>query len=52
MPQMAPLLWLNLMFMFLFTFIAFIIMNYYIYIPSKTEFNKEEMNIEQKHWKW
>nr|YP_010265390.1 ATP synthase F0 subunit 8 [Dardanus arrosor]UIR97902.1 ATP synthase protein 8 [Dardanus arrosor] len=52
MPQMAPLLWLNLMFMFLFTFGLFIILNYYIYTPLKTEFNKEGIIIEQKHWKW
>nr|YP_009379190.1 ATP synthase F0 subunit 8 [Kiwa tyleri]ARQ27013.1 ATP synthase F0 subunit 8 [Kiwa tyleri] len=52
MPQMAPLLWLNLMLMFLISFILFFIMNYFIYIPSKMESYKKLMNFQNKFWKW
>nr|ANF05061.1 ATP synthase F0 subunit 8 [Mierspenaeopsis hardwickii]AQZ21917.1 ATP synthase F0 subunit 8 [Solenocera alticarinata] len=52
MPQMAPLLWLNLFIMFSITFMVFLILNYFIKVPSKihnfpTSIKKQEMN-----WKW
>nr|BBB16196.1 ATP synthase protein 8 [Pagurus lanuginosus] len=34
-PQMAPLMWLNLLFMFLFIFLLFFISNYYMISPKK-----------------
>nr|YP_009707732.1 ATP synthase F0 subunit 8 [Birgus latro]ASS30705.1 ATP synthase F0 subunit 8 [Birgus latro]QES95349.1 ATP synthase F0 subunit 8 [Birgus latro] len=52
MPQMAPILWLNLTFMFLLTFIIFIIMNYFIKIPSKISPKEETIFISEKTWKW
>nr|YP_009511965.1 ATP synthase F0 subunit 8 [Aristaeomorpha foliacea]AXI97892.1 ATP synthase F0 subunit 8 [Aristaeomorpha foliacea] len=52
MPQMAPLLWLNLFVMFSTTFLMFLILNYFIKVPAKIEkpevsYTKNEMN-----WKW
>nr|YP_009922388.1 ATP synthase F0 subunit 8 [Coenobita brevimanus]ASS30602.1 ATP synthase F0 subunit 8 [Coenobita brevimanus]QNA48312.1 ATP synthase protein 8 [Coenobita brevimanus]QUL61627.1 ATP synthase F0 subunit 8 [Coenobita brevimanus] len=52
MPQMAPILWLNLVIMFLITFIVFIVMNYYISVPKKIESSSAEIGIVEKIWKW
>nr|YP_010520597.1 ATP synthase F0 subunit 8 [Coenobita clypeatus]UXP76993.1 ATP synthase F0 subunit 8 [Coenobita clypeatus] len=52
MPQMAPILWLNLAVMFLVTFIVFIVMNYYIMVPKKIGFGEQSKKIEEKVWMW
>nr|YP_009512597.1 ATP synthase F0 subunit 8 [Benthonectes filipes]AXJ93174.1 ATP synthase F0 subunit 8 [Benthonectes filipes] len=52
MPQMAPLLWLNLFVMFSSTFIMFLILNYFIKVPSKVEGTSSPHVKEEMHWKW
>nr|YP_009112547.1 ATP synthase F0 subunit 8 [Nephrops norvegicus]CEK40197.1 ATP synthase F0 subunit 8 [Nephrops norvegicus] len=52
MPQMAPLLWLNLFFMFLIGFLLFFIMNYFMKSPLKMSPSIELKVQQQKTWKW
>nr|ASS30615.1 ATP synthase F0 subunit 8 [Coenobita perlatus] len=52
MPQMAPILWLNLTIMFLITFVVFIIMNYYISVPEKIDSGSELISVKEKLWSW
>nr|YP_009512584.1 ATP synthase F0 subunit 8 [Gennadas parvus]AXJ93151.1 ATP synthase F0 subunit 8 [Gennadas parvus] len=52
MPQMAPLLWLNLFVMFSATFIIFLILNYFIKVPSKIESAPFFVPTKQINWKW
>nr|YP_009159606.1 ATP synthase F0 subunit 8 [Metanephrops thomsoni]AKQ49240.1 ATP synthase F0 subunit 8 [Metanephrops thomsoni] len=52
MPQMAPLLWLNLFFMFLIGFILFFIMNYFMKMPLKIDPSSGPKPQLQKTWKW
>nr|YP_010743970.1 ATP synthase F0 subunit 8 [Corigetus marmoratus]WET31973.1 ATP synthase F0 subunit 8 [Corigetus marmoratus] len=51
MPQMAPINWLTLYFLFLLIFLTFIIMNYYmfLYAPKKISMNKIQIILS---WKW
>nr|AML25720.1 ATP synthase F0 subunit 8 [Staphylinidae sp. BMNH 1274234] len=51
MPQMAPMNWLLLFFMFIIVFIMFNILNYYcfIYTPKTSMFKKKNSMIS---WKW
>nr|WAB69686.1 ATP synthase F0 subunit 8 [Coelophthinia sp. 1 JPL-2022a] len=54
MPQMAPINWLNLFFMFTITYIMFCILNYFNFFlmyptpPSKNFSSKNN----QLTWKW
>nr|YP_001542719.1 ATP synthase F0 subunit 8 [Anabrus simplex]ABM89639.1 ATP synthase F0 subunit 8 [Anabrus simplex] len=53
MPQMMPMNWLILFFMFSSTLILFAIMNYYIFlynIPSPT--SKPSLTSNSMNWKW
>nr|YP_009692270.1 ATP synthase subunit 8 [Anthonomus rectirostris]QED56486.1 ATP synthase subunit 8 [Anthonomus rectirostris]QED56494.1 ATP synthase subunit 8 [Anthonomus rectirostris]QEH58475.1 ATP synthase subunit 8 [Anthonomus rectirostris] len=51
MPQMAPLNWLSLYFLFLCLFMMTIIMNYYIFMyPSKMNFELKMKKL--YNWKW
>nr|UFR82854.1 ATP synthase F0 subunit 8 [Goliathus goliatus]UFR82893.1 ATP synthase F0 subunit 8 [Mecynorhina torquata ugandensis] len=51
MPQMAPLSWLILFFIFCLTFILFNILNYYCFIyPVK--FNPIKKTTKKINWKW
>nr|YP_009671895.1 ATP synthase F0 subunit 8 [Laomedia healyi]QCX31755.1 ATP synthase F0 subunit 8 [Laomedia healyi] len=52
MPQMGPLLWLNLFFMFLLAFGLFIILTFYLKAPIKIEKPQFDYSIGQKNWKW
>nr|YP_009110441.1 ATP synthase F0 subunit 8 [Clibanarius infraspinatus]CEH27540.1 ATP synthase F0 subunit 8 [Clibanarius infraspinatus] len=52
MPQMAPILWLNLLIIFLITYLAFMVMNFYISIPEKMLTKKSKMIVQEKPWKW
>nr|AGA56221.1 ATP synthase F0 subunit 8 [Neaxius acanthus] len=52
MPQMAPLLWLNLMVMFLIGYFLFYSMTYFIKIPIKPSSSKFSIKIMQKNWMW
>ncbi|NP_038291.1 ATP synthase F0 subunit 8 (mitochondrion) [Penaeus monodon] len=52
MPQMAPLLWLNLFLMFSATFVMFIVLNYFIKVPSKIEKSSSQLQKMEMTWKW
>nr|WMQ52312.1 ATP synthase F0 subunit 8 [Ceutorhynchus cf. asper XHL-2023] len=51
MPQMAPINWVTLYFLFIFLLILLIITNYYMYIYTpktcKMKINQKSLN-----WKW
>nr|YP_009158930.1 ATP synthase F0 subunit 8 [Aegorhinus superciliosus]AHG32664.1 ATP synthase F0 subunit 8 [Aegorhinus superciliosus] len=51
MPQMAPINWLSLYFMFLIIFILFIIINYFSFIYPMKPFNKNKNKL-MLNWKW
>nr|YP_009441958.1 ATP synthase F0 subunit 8 [Hylastes attenuatus]AOY40179.1 ATP synthase F0 subunit 8 [Hylastes attenuatus] len=53
MPQMSPMMWTWLLFMFNFTLILTMILNYYsfLYLPSNKIYNKSSM-MKTKFWKW
>nr|YP_009002518.1 ATP synthase F0 subunit 8 [Cherax robustus]CDL72595.1 ATP synthase F0 subunit 8 [Cherax robustus] len=52
MPQMSPLLWLNLFFMFILGWILFLNLNYFSKPPVKTEMGGYEPKSPEKSWKW
>nr|YP_009514135.1 ATP synthase F0 subunit 8 [Palaemon capensis]AXY96093.1 ATP synthase F0 subunit 8 [Palaemon capensis] len=52
MPQMAPLLWLNLYVFFILIFISFIILNYFIKLPPKTSASSKPAQVTSILWKW
>nr|YP_002922050.1 ATP synthase F0 subunit 8 [Penaeus californiensis]ACB30093.1 ATP synthase F0 subunit 8 [Penaeus californiensis] len=52
MPQMAPLLWLNLFLMFSATFVMFIVLNYFIKVPTKIEKAPSPLKKVEMSWKW
>nr|YP_009465606.1 ATP synthase F0 subunit 8 [Sergia lucens]BBC69442.1 ATP synthase F0 subunit 8 [Sergia lucens] len=52
MPQMAPLLWLNLFVMFTATFIIFLILNYFIKTPNKMTNISTKLLKKEMIWKW
>nr|YP_009564078.1 ATP synthase F0 subunit 8 [Upogebia bowerbankii]QAX91441.1 ATP synthase F0 subunit 8 [Upogebia bowerbankii] len=52
MPQMEPLLWLNLFIMFLISFSVYFIMNYYFKSLPKMESPIEKFSYPSKLWKW
>nr|QPL15861.1 ATP synthase F0 subunit 8 [Acanthephyra sp.] len=52
MPQMAPLLWLNLFLFFTSIFILFLISNYFIKTPSKMETTPSLPPSHKLNWKW
>ena len=47
-PQIAPILWLNLFVMFLVAFVLFIIINYYIAVPKEVEIESKELRVREK----
>nr|AUQ23311.1 ATP synthase F0 subunit 8 [Pachyrhinus yasumatsui] len=51
MPQMAPINWLSLYFLFTLIFMMFMIMNFYMFIykPKLKMYNPNKKNI---NWKW
>nr|QNE85728.1 ATP synthase F0 subunit 8 [Euleia heraclei] len=53
MPQMAPIGWLSLFFIFSITFILFSVMNYYSMIPKspKSKISSKSMT-KSLNWKW
>nr|YP_009567874.1 ATP synthase F0 subunit 8 [Sitona obsoletus]QBF03823.1 ATP synthase F0 subunit 8 [Sitona obsoletus] len=51
MPQMAPLNWLTLYFIFILLFIMFMILNYFSFTYSPKNFKKDKMKI-ILNWKW
>nr|AUN45065.1 ATP synthase F0 subunit 8 [Aegla aff. longirostri MHT-2018] len=52
MPQMAPLMWFNLMLMFLISLTIFFIVNYFNSIPSKMNKQGKSILMMEKIWKW
>nr|YP_009646687.1 ATP synthase F0 subunit 8 [Alvinocaris longirostris]AEX32632.1 ATP synthase F0 subunit 8 [Alvinocaris longirostris]WQG15282.1 ATP synthase F0 subunit 8 [Alvinocaris longirostris]BAO52798.1 ATP synthase F0 subunit 8 [Alvinocaris longirostris] len=52
MPQMAPLLWLNLFLFFSVIFLFFLIINFFIKPPFKMEFTPEQPKPAKLFWKW
>nr|YP_010022237.1 ATP synthase F0 subunit 8 [Neurigona zhejiangensis]QOL12427.1 ATP synthase F0 subunit 8 [Neurigona zhejiangensis] len=52
MPQMAPLSWLILFFVFTLSFIMFCIMNYFIYSPQPTLMKSSKKSFTAFNWKW
>nr|WIL10240.1 ATP synthase F0 subunit 8 [Drilaster sp. 2 XYG-2023a] len=51
MPQMSPLNWLNLMMMFVSTFMIFNSLNYFSFL-YKTSINNIKQEKKIKKWKW
>nr|YP_010363606.1 ATP synthase F0 subunit 8 [Trichogomphus mongol]UNZ12720.1 ATP synthase F0 subunit 8 [Trichogomphus mongol] len=51
MPQMAPLSWLMLFFMFVIIFFLFNIMNYFTF-QYPTSFKTKKSTIKKINWKW
>nr|YP_007317369.1 ATP synthase F0 subunit 8 [Neopetrolisthes maculatus]AGA56146.1 ATP synthase F0 subunit 8 [Neopetrolisthes maculatus] len=52
MPQMAPILWLNLMLVFTLTLFFFIVVNYFFKGSSKIEKLPQNFFYKEKSWKW
>nr|YP_010587760.1 ATP synthase F0 subunit 8 [Tanytarsus formosanus]WAB46369.1 ATP synthase F0 subunit 8 [Tanytarsus formosanus] len=54
MPQMAPMMWLILFFLFSFIFIMFNMLNYYNFLKfNKNIISKKDLkNFEFLYWKW
>nr|YP_009407073.1 ATP synthase F0 subunit 8 [Halocaridinides fowleri]ASA39622.1 ATP synthase F0 subunit 8 [Halocaridinides fowleri] len=52
MPQMAPLLWLNLFLMFSSAFLVFIILNYFMKSPQKMQKLPHQLLPNKTIWKW
>nr|YP_009690001.1 ATP synthase F0 subunit 8 [Drosophila mercatorum]QEG54026.1 ATP synthase F0 subunit 8 [Drosophila mercatorum]UKE79680.1 ATP synthase F0 subunit 8 [Drosophila mercatorum]UKE79693.1 ATP synthase F0 subunit 8 [Drosophila mercatorum]UKE79706.1 ATP synthase F0 subunit 8 [Drosophila mercatorum]UKE79719.1 ATP synthase F0 subunit 8 [Drosophila mercatorum] len=53
MPQMAPISWLLLFFIFTITFIIFCSLNYYSYMPSSPKLNElNNIKLNSMNWKW
>nr|YP_009020458.1 ATP synthase F0 subunit 8 [Geocharax gracilis]CDN85547.1 ATP synthase F0 subunit 8 [Geocharax gracilis] len=52
MPQMSPLLWLNLFFFFLMGALLFLIINYFSVQVEKKEKLASNLETNQKPWSW
>nr|YP_009512545.1 ATP synthase F0 subunit 8 [Sicyonia japonica]AXJ93099.1 ATP synthase F0 subunit 8 [Sicyonia parajaponica] len=52
MPQMAPLLWLNLFILFCSTFMIFLILNFFIKVPTQITKLTLPFKINHMNWKW
>nr|ASS30693.1 ATP synthase F0 subunit 8 [Stemonopa insignis] len=52
MPQMAPLMWMNLMFIFLITFMVILTINYFNTTPPKMSSNPPKPTLQHKLWSW
>nr|QFG40102.1 ATP synthase F0 subunit 8 [Alpheus bellulus] len=52
MPQMSPLLWLNLYIMFTITLVIFIAMFFYTKTPSLAPTSSKPHSNETMNWKW
>nr|QFO87054.1 ATP synthase F0 subunit 8 [Latreillia valida] len=52
MPQMAPLMWLNLMCFFLVSLFFFLMLNYFIKPYQKNEKILTNYKNLEKSWKW
>nr|YP_009407008.1 ATP synthase F0 subunit 8 [Typhlatya consobrina]ASA39544.1 ATP synthase F0 subunit 8 [Typhlatya consobrina] len=52
MPQMAPLLWLNLFIFFCISLLIFFVMNYFLPPNSKTKPAFKSSKMSSLNWKW
>nr|YP_009526856.1 ATP synthase F0 subunit 8 [Panulirus argus]AYA51666.1 ATP synthase F0 subunit 8 [Panulirus argus] len=52
MPQMGPMLWLNLFILFSFSLMCFIVLNYFILSPQKGVASSKQDQEKEKIWKW
>nr|AUR43939.1 ATP synthase F0 subunit 8 [Palaemon modestus] len=52
MPQMAPLLWLNLYVFFTAIFALVIILNFFTKLPIKIKVSTMKTNQTSQPWKW
>nr|URX53385.1 ATP synthase F0 subunit 8 [Incisitermes cf. incisus] len=52
MPQMMPLSWLMLFFMFSTTMVLFATMNYYMMISKPNPMKKSGIMTKMMNWKW
>nr|QCX31794.1 ATP synthase F0 subunit 8 [Upogebia affinis] len=52
MPQMEPLLWLNLFIMFLISFSVYFIVNYYMMSLPKISSTAPKFLLKSKNWTW
>nr|ARH53821.1 ATP synthase F0 subunit 8 [Elaphrus cupreus] len=52
MPQMAPMNWLLLYFMFTIIFLMFNFLNYYLYLIKNTSNNIKKNINKTLNWKW
>nr|CDL72686.1 ATP synthase F0 subunit 8 [Cherax sp. HG-2014b] len=52
MPQMAPLMWLNLFLMFILGYLLFSIISFFFKLPIKTGAFVHKLTLLEKPWKW
>uniref|UniRef100_A0AAU7L2M5 ATP synthase complex subunit 8 n=1 Tax=Asceles clavatus TaxID=3127719 RepID=A0AAU7L2M5_9NEOP len=52
MPQMAPISWLTLFFIFSITLISFSIMNYFMISPEAPKPSEKKIISSSLNWKW
>nr|AQM40061.1 ATP synthase F0 subunit 8 [Capnogryllacris melanocrania] len=52
MPQMAPLSWLLLFFIFTSTLILFAVINYYYFLPLAPSSKETSIMKSTLNWKW
>nr|AVN67866.1 ATP synthase F0 subunit 8 [Therea petiveriana] len=52
MPQMMPMNWTILYFMFIFTLMLFSLMNYYLFSPTNKIMLTKSMKTNNPNWKW
>uniref|UniRef100_UPI00315C9AC6 ATP synthase F0 subunit 8 n=1 Tax=Jasus edwardsii TaxID=95461 RepID=UPI00315C9AC6 len=52
MPQMAPMMWLNLFIVFLASLMCFVVMNYSIIPMNKIYQPTSSKKKSEKNWKW
>nr|YP_009002544.1 ATP synthase F0 subunit 8 [Cherax dispar]CDL72634.1 ATP synthase F0 subunit 8 [Cherax dispar] len=52
MPQMSPLLWLNLFLMFILSYTLFLTLNYFSKPPIKNSEESPVVTLPEKTWKW
>nr|ALO76763.1 ATP synthase F0 subunit 8 [Sciobius sp. SCI01] len=51
MPQMAPINWLTLYFLFITVFLMFIIINYFIFLYTPKMIKRKKIT-SKLNWKW
>nr|YP_005296376.1 ATP synthase F0 subunit 8 [Cambaroides similis]AEV66750.1 ATP synthase F0 subunit 8 [Cambaroides similis] len=52
MPQMSPILWVNLYFMFLLSLVLILVIQYFFSLNFKSSLKEESYLDNEKIWKW